>query len=587
MGGYSLVPSNYEFLKKLRASKTATLKPCSFLKESTQLRYYQVVGATNLMCLSRMILGDSVGLGKTCELIAAYAFLLQKDPTLKLLVVTPNSAMDQWAEEFEKFSKDIKVHVMSNEFGKLKGQNKCAHVAYLKKRGIPYNKITGFDARKMQYDYVKAHVLITSYFTVQEDYTFLIQNRSPNYMVAWDECQAFKSRTTKTHFGASKISEKAVRVYGLSATVIKNRLEEAYNIFRIIVPGLFGSVARFHRNFVKLKKMKKKPGSKKRFYTIITGYKNLKDFRTTIEPYFLIRKTKDVAKELPAIISKKVVLEMTEPQAVLYKLALNGYIYQQRVKTKYFEFRDYYDKLLTPSEKDVTDLEKLSKAYSESLTEDGMLKNKLAALSFCQLVSNGPQWLDKTEPGESSKETEFKRIFDQELRAEKTIVFTRFKSGIPRLATILDELEIKYTMITGDVIKEDRKSARLDFQNLTNKIPVIFITSAGSAALNLQAANVILFYDTPWSYGDLYQTIGRAQRIGSIHPHVHIIHMVNKKTIDEHVLDILESKKQLITEVVGDIAEGAIEFTGKDSIIFKEDESSIDALFKSVFKKAA
>lgn len=586
MGGYSLVPSNYEFLKKLRASKTASLKPCSFLKESTKLRYYQVVGATNLMCLSRMILGDSVGLGKTPTTIVAYAFLLQKDPTLKLLVVAPNSAMDQWAEEFEKFSKDIKVHVMTNEFGKLKGQNKCAHVSYLKEKGIPYEKITGFDARKLQYDYVKANVLITSYFTVQENYTFLIENRSPNYMVVWDEVQAIKNRKTKTYFGANKISSKAVRVYGLSATIIKNRLEEAYNIFSVIVPGLFGSVAKFNKTYVKLKKMHLSRGKKKRFFNKIIGYKNLQEFRKTIDPYFLIRKTKDVASELPSIISKKVVLDMTEKQGALYKLALSGYIYQQRIKIKYFEFRDYYNKLTAPSEENIRDLEKLSKTYSESLTEDGMLKNKIAALSFCQLVSNGPQWLDKKEVGESSKEAEFKRLFDQELRAEKTIVYTRFKSGIPRLASILDELGIKYTEITGDVIKEDRKSARLDFQDIKKDIPVIFITSAGSAALNLQAANIILFYDTPWSYGDLYQTIGRAQRIGSIHPHVHVIHMVNKKTIDEHVLNILESKKELITEVVGDIAEGAIEFTGKDSVLFKEDEGTIDALFSSVFKKA-
>ena len=252
-----------------------------------------------------------------------------------------------------------------------------------------------------------------------------------------------------------------------------------------------------------------------------------------------------------------------------------------------YEFRDQFDKIVIPSEKDYENLEKLHKSYEESLTEEGLSKNKISALSYCQLVSNGPQWFSKDEVGESSKEIEFRRLFDQELRAEKTIVFTRFKSGIPRLEAILDDLEIKHTKITGDVVKEDRKAARLDFQDASKEVPVIFITSAGSAALNLQSANVILFYDTPWSYGDLYQTIGRAQRIGSIYPHIHVIHMVNKKSIDEHVIKILEGKKTLITDVMGDIAQGAIEFTGPDSVIFKDDESSIEALFSSVFKRAA
>jgi hypothetical protein len=38
---------------------------------------------------------------------------------------------------------------------------------------------------------------------------------------------------------------------------------------------------------------------------------------------------------------------------------------------------------------------------------------------------------------------------------------------------------------------------------------------------------------------------------------------------------------------MGDIAQGAIEFKGPDSVIFKDDESTIEALFSSVFKKVA
>jgi SNF2 family DNA or RNA helicase len=124
------------------------------------------------------------------------------------------------------------------------------------------------------------------------------------------------------------------------------------------------------------------------------------------------------------------------------------------------------------------------------------------------------------------------------------------------------------------------------FQDMNQDCNVIFITQAGSAAINLQAAGVILYYDTPWSYGDLYQSIGRAQRIGSIREHILLLHMVNKKTIDEHVLDILDGKKGLINQIVGDIAEGAIDFKN-DEVLFKEDESSVSALFDSVFSKVA
>jgi SNF2 family DNA or RNA helicase len=584
MAGYGLVPSNYDTLKKLRESKTATLKPCKYLKPTTKLRYYQVIGAANLLLLNRMILADSAGLGKTVQLIAAYCFLLEKDPTLKLLIICPKSAVDQWAEEFEKFTTGISVHIMSNEYGKIKGSDKYDHVDVLKKKGIPFEKSKWFEARKIQYTTINANVLITNWHAVQDDYPFLASNRTDNFILALDEVQEIKNRKTDTHFGADYIAQKAVRVYGLSATIIKNKLEEAYNIFRVVVPGLFGSRAKFNKNYLKLKKQRIKRGKRLFFFNKIIGYKNLKEFRQTIDPYFLIRKTKDVASELPTIIAKKIMVEMTDAQRKLYVYALSGDLYRDRVKDRYFQYKTLFDAQLTHSEKEYAMLEKFCKNYQDSLTVEGAQKNKIARLAFCQLVANGPQWLNAKEVGDSSKEEEFRRIFDQELRAEKTIVFTRFKSGIPRLESILNDLEIKSTKITGDVTGKDRKTARLQFQEKEDT-PVIFITFAGSAALNLQAANIILFYDTPWSYGDLYQTIGRAQRIGSIYQHIHVIHMVSQNSIDEHVIEVLEGKKDLISNVMGDIAEGAIEFKPDETLFKEEEESTINALFNSVFKK--
>lgn len=64
----------YETLKKVRESTTVKLKPCSLLREKVEdidgnlsdfnLRYYQVQGASHLLVLKRMILGDDTGLGK-------------------------------------------------------------------------------------------------------------------------------------------------------------------------------------------------------------------------------------------------------------------------------------------------------------------------------------------------------------------------------------------------------------------------------------------------------------------------------------------------------------------------------------------
>ena len=584
---YAAKPSNYDFIQKLRNSKKALLKPCKFLRDSLILRPYQAIGTLHFLLLNRMILGDGVGLGKTLEAISGYCYCLQKSPKLKMLVATPKSAIDQWCEEIEKFTTGVTFHALKNYYGRVKSTGELGDYDALKashKRG-EIEKLTGFDARKAQYDTVDANVLVCGYFPIQQDYIFLIENRGPEFMVIFDEIQELKNRKGMKHLGADKISVAANKVYGLSATVIKNRLEEAYNIYRVVVPGLFGGPPKFEKDFMIMKKTPRFIKGKTRYIKTVAEYKNLDKFRDLIEPYFLLRRTREVADELPRLISKKVVLEMTSTQERLYKEALNGDIYKREVKRKLFEFEERMKGVVVPTEKDYEKLEFYKKKYDESMTEQGLANSKMAALSYCQLVSNGPAWI--REEGESSKEMEFRRLFEQELSNEKVIVFTRFKSGIPRLEAILDELGLKHCKVSGDVSSVDRKKARLDFSNPELDKNVIFITQAGSAAINLQAANVILFYDTPWSYGDLYQTIGRAQRIGSLYEHVHLIHMVNKGTIDDHVLRVLFGKKDLITEIMGDIAEGSLEFTQKDEIVFKDDESSIDALFDSVFKVAA
>jgi len=413
---------------------------------------------------------------------------------------------------------------------------------------------------------------------VEDNHSYFANN------ILVSNCQEFKNGKTKTWFGANEISDKATYCYGMSATIIKNRLEEAYFIYRVITPGIFPGKIAFLNEYAVRKKMSLWRKGKKRFFNKVVGYKNLGKFKQIIDPFFLARKTREVADELPRLISRKVILEMSEEQTQLYRKALSGELYCKLIREKYFKFESYYNNTAQPTEKEEKMYELLRIRYEESLTKEGLEKNKIAALSYCQLVSNGPGWLG--EEGESSKETEFRRLFDQELSDEKTIVFTRFKTGIKRLSVILDDLGIKYTQITGDNNIQERNDSRKYFQDLKQDCKIIFITQAGSAAINLQAAGIILYYDTPWSYGDLYQSIGRAQRIGSIREHILLLHMVNQKTIDEHVLDILDSKKNLISEVIGDIAEGAIKFKD-DEILFKDEEGIIDALYNSVFKKVA
>jgi len=548
------VPSIYPKLLELRQSKTAEFKQNKFIKEGTVLRYYQVVGSLHLLLLDRMVLGDSCGLGKTVITIAAYSYLLDKDPTLRMLVLTPKSAMYQWAEEVDKFTQGISCRVLTNE----------------------YKKITGYSARKLQYDEFRENILVSGYTTTLDEYEVLCDAMGSNFIVVFDECTAFKSRKAKTHVACRFISDHARRAYGLSATIIKNGLEEVYGIYDVIVPGLFGRITHFQQKYCVQKMMDLVIKGKKRKIPKTIGFKNLTQFKEVLDPYFLCRKKEDVATELPRLISRKVILEMYPEQKDLYRQALAGITYEEKVKQEFYEISDKIRTTMAPDDALMKLYEERKVKYEQFLTPEGKKRGKLAALTYCQMVSNGPGLLK--QPGDSSKDDEFIRLIKEELPEEKVIVFTRFASGIPFLEIQCERNQIKYTKITGECTDIERSVARQTFQT-SKDTNIIFITMAGSNALNLQSASTIIFIDTPWSYGDLVQTIGRAQRIGSLQEHVLLIHLINKGTIDVRVMDRVGDKKELSDVVIGDTARGALDFTTTDT-------DTIDDLYASLLKDA-
>ena len=75
------------------------------------------------------------------------------------------------------------------------------------------------------------------------------------------------------------------------------------------------------------------------------------------------------------------------------------------------------------------------------------------------------------------------------------------------------------------------------------------------------------------------QTIGRAQRIGSLRERIIVVHMINKKTIDVRVMNRVSSKKDLSDEILGDTAKGALDFT-------QHEENVVDSLFNDILDDA-
>jgi SNF2 family DNA or RNA helicase len=562
----------YEHLKKVRASTTVEIKPTTLLREEIRgfdgtleplkIRYYQVQGIYHLLTMNRMVLGDGTGLGKTLEAIGALCYIWERDPEVKVIVVCPKSAIGQWASEFDKFAIGIKTFQAVGDLT----QRKVAYDRWSRQVG-PSVLIVNYHGVIRDWDQgvtkadpppgaKKGTVVIAGRGYLDE-----LTSKISKLTVIFDEVQACKNPTTKTHQTCKFLADRAKRVWGLTATLLQNHLIEGFGIYKVIRPQTFGTKTSFLNVYCVTEMQRVKGGGK---IPIIVGYKNLANFRETIDPFFYGRPKHLVSKELPALTTREIICELSNAEDRKYAEALSGVFELGTGEIKNYE-----------ETKQMTSL-----IYMQEVC------NSLSLVKYDEDAFDRPVTASE---GRSSKEAALVSLLTEELDDEKVIVYTRFKSHIPRLQAILTKEGVKSVVISGDVTKATaRKAAQDKFQDPDSKIKVIIITDAGSESINLQAAAAMIFFDTPWSWGRYVQLLGRMIRIGSPHQAVLAIHLLAKRpgqgkkteTIDHKVIQKLRKKKGLIDQVIGEAAVGALKFDRHEDDV----RELINALRESVSK---
>ena len=474
----------------------------------------------------------------TCQAIAAMCYIWEKDPTYKVMVICPKSAIRQWASEVDRFADGVKTFV-SMGTPKQREQAIRAWAAF----DGPAILVTNYHGLVKDWDAGMAKEEVpegSAPGTVGRTSKGLLDGitaNMPNLLVTFDEATAFKAPSTKTAQVCRFLSDRAKRVWGLTATLLKNNLIEGFGIYQVIRPGTFGSKSKFLSEYCDVEMQRIKGGGK---IPVVKGYRNLAHFRETIEPYFYGRNKHEVATDLPTLQTKEVVCEMSKEEEVKYQEALSG----------------------------VFEVLGTTKDYKET--------KALTSLIYLQEVCDSVALVDDTFKGRSAKESGLLDLITGEFEEEKIIVYTKYERMVTRLTEILKSEGIPSVRITGKESDKERKKAQDSFQDLKSKVRVVFITDAGSEAINLQAAGALVFYDAPWSWGAYVQILGRMIRIGSMHQNVYAVHLVaerpgktakQKESLDHKVLKALRRKKGLIDQILGESAQGALRFErGEDMI---------------------
>jgi len=467
----------------------------------------------------------------TCQAIGAMCYLWEKDASYKVIVICPKSAIRQWAAEVERFAHGVTTFV---SMGAPKQREKvCRDWAAFQGPSILLTNYHGlvkdWDAC-MSKEEVPEGAPVGTVTRTSKGLLDELTSNIPNLLTIFDEVTACKNPGTKTAQVCRFLSDKSKRVWGLTATLLKNNLMEGFGIYQVIRPGTFTSKNAFLNSYCEVELQAIKGGGK---IPIVRGYKNLDHFRKTIDPYFYGRAKHQVSSELPALTTKEVVCEMSKQEEAKYVEALTGLL----------------------------EVAGQQKDYRET--------KALTSLIYLQEVCDSIGLIDDTFEGRSAKESGLVDLLQDDLEDEKVIVYTRYEKMVTRLQAILKAEKIPSVRITGKESDKERKKAQDAFQDPKSKIRVVFITDAGSEAINLQAAGALVFFDAPWSWGTYLQIIGRMIRIGSLHANVYAIHLVaerpgrkgkERETLDHKVLKQLRKKKSIIDQVLGESAQGALRF---------------------------
>jgi superfamily II DNA or RNA helicase len=461
-----------------------------------ELYPYQKEGALFAVRAGRCLIGDDMGLGKTIQALAAAELMRRLFSIGKVLIVAPTSLKHQWRTEIEKFTgKNVSV-------------------------------VEGLNAERARLYQAESFYKVINYEVVFRDLDH-IKTWSPDLIIL-DEAQRIKNWNTRTAKAVKRLESTFALV--LTGTPLENRIEELHSIVEFVDRFHLGPLYRFVHNH------RMTDGGGK-----VTGYRNLRTIRESLQAVMLRRTKNEVLRQLPGRTDKNFFVPLTREQFVIHD-----------------EYRELVAQLV-------------AKWRRFKFLSDADQKRLMMALNLMRMVSDNTYLVDKkTVHGPKIEELE---IVLRELvveSGEKVVVFTQWLRMAELVREVLKRNNIGYTQLHGGVPSKQRRDLISKFRE-DPACRVFLSTDAGGVGLNLQAGSVVINMDIPWNPAVLEQRIGRVHRMGQKKP-VRVINFVTSGSIEERILELLAFKKSVFA--------GALDEGGQDTVTVGE--SKLNALMRTV-----
>jgi SNF2 family DNA or RNA helicase len=137
-----------------------------------------------------------------------------------------------------------------------------------------------------------------------------------------------------------------------------------------------------------------------------------------------------------------------------------------------------------------------------------------------------------------------------ELRQEghRALIFSQFVTHLQLIREMLLEEGISFEYLDGSTTPTERQKRVDQFQSGQSDVFLISL-KAGGTGLNLTAADYVIHTDPWWNPAVEDQATDRAHRIGQDKP-VMVYRLISKGTIEEEILKLHDSKRDLVAGVL-------------------------------------
>lgn len=479
-----------------------------------ELRQYQAESVDRMVDRGQMLLGLTMGAGKTVTTIAAIERLLEQGEIDTCLVVVPASLKFQWQREIKKFT-----------------DSRCVVID-----GTPKER------EKLWRTAISSQYIVVNPESLARD-NLLYKNVSWQCIVI-DESTMIKSRAAKRSKLLKKLGKQVPYRFALTGQPIENRPEELFSIMEFVDPGILGKFDVFDRTFI-VRDHFGKP----------LKYRNLKVLFDSLSDC-LIRKTReDIADQLPKIIHQTIPVPFDTKGSALYRKIADDLLYELQkaissVGGGFSLWRHYNDPAANAAQ--------------------GQIMSRLTVLRMLcdspELVRRSARLFnDQTKPDQGSSyaselakqglldglgtSPKMDAVLDyitevlDESPSNKVVLFSFFKENLK----IIQEHTSKIcgsVLFTGDMTADEKDEAKQRFSNNAN-VRLFLSSDAGGYGVDLPMANYLISFDLPWSSGKLEQREARIIRLSSQFDHVTIATFVMQGSIEERQYDMLQQKKQI------------------------------------------